>query len=111
MALYEAIEVKGTGDREDYAFEGVEIVRDRNGNVSEILVKEGYAGSRYEYVRVQETPDLEDEILPGISGEGVWTMKAVLREDTPVLFYDLCAAFSDSDRLPDGAEEAVEGVL
>ena len=89
MALYEAIEVKGTGDKEDYTFEGVEIVRDRNGNVSEILVKEGYAGSRYEYVRVQETSDLEDEILPGISGEGVWTMKAVLREDTPVLFYDL----------------------
>ena len=45
MALYEAIEVKETGDTEDAAFEGVEVIRDKNGNVKSITVKERYAGA------------------------------------------------------------------
>ena len=64
MALYEAIEVKETGDTEDAAFEGVEVIRDKNGNVKSITVKERYAGSRYEYVRTEGSGE-EESLLPG----------------------------------------------
>lgn len=74
MALFEAIEVRPSGDSEDYAFEGVEIERDRNGNVRDIVVSEDAAG---ETLRLLETED------------GVWSFKEVKRGDTSVLFYDL----------------------
>lgn len=48
LALFEAIEVRPGGDRDDYAFEGVEVLRDRNGNVVSIRVKKEYAGERME---------------------------------------------------------------
>ena len=51
LALYDAIRVETTGDSEDYAFEGVEVTRDRNGNVTDIVVKEGYAGEKLEFSR------------------------------------------------------------
>lgn len=73
LALYDAIRVRATGDTEDFAFEGVEVSRDRNGNVTEILVKEGYAGEKTEFT--QEN--------------GVWYARTIQRKDTPVLFYDL----------------------
>lgn len=73
MALYEAIELRAGGDREDYTFEGVEVNRDRNGNVTEILVKEGVAGQRTEFVQ----------------RNGRWKVQTTERKDTPVLFYDL----------------------
>ena len=78
MALYEAIEVKETGDTEDAAFEGVEVIRDKNGNVKSITVKERYAGSRYEYVRTEGSGE-EESLLPGLIGDGTWTMKEIPR--------------------------------
>ena len=38
MTLYDAIEVKQNGDSEDYQFDGVNVERDRYGNVSNIDV-------------------------------------------------------------------------
>ncbi|MCI8453481.1 MAG: LPXTG cell wall anchor domain-containing protein [Lachnospiraceae bacterium] len=73
MALYEAIEVRAGGDGEDYTFEGVEVNRDRNGNVKEILVKEGFAGQKTEFLQ----------------RDGRWKVRTTERKDTPVLFYDL----------------------
>lgn len=49
LALYDAIRVNQTGDSQDHAFEGVEVTRDRNGNVTDIVVKEGYAGEKLEF--------------------------------------------------------------
>lgn len=74
LALYDAIEIHSSGDTQDFAMEGVTVERDRNGNVSSILVKKGYAGERTEFARDQE---------------GVWSARTVTREDTQVLFYDL----------------------
>ena len=73
MALYEAIEVRPSGDREDYAFEGLEIIRNRNGTVLDAIVKEGYAGKTVRFCK-------EDE---------EWKVKEEERKDTSVLFYDL----------------------
>ena len=82
LALYDAIKIRKTGDSEDYAFEGVEVSRDRNGNVTDIVVKEGYAGEKLEFARERTSGG---EIL----GEGNWEIRTVERADTPVLFYDL----------------------
>lgn len=74
LALYDAIEVRRSGDSADYAFEGVKVVRDRNGNVKNITVEEGYAGEKTEFIQ---------------SEEGFWTAETIKRKETPVLFYDL----------------------
>lgn len=82
LALYDAIRVKRTGDSQDHAFEGVEITRDRNGNVTDIVVKEGHAGEKLEFSRRK----VSEEESPG---EKIWEIRTVKRKDTPVLFYDL----------------------
>jgi hypothetical protein len=74
MALYEAIELLPSGDSGDFSFEGAEVTRDRNGNVSSIILKEGYAGEKTELVKKED---------------GTWTYETVYRGDTPVLFYDI----------------------
>lgn len=74
LALYDAIEVRLTGDTQDYALEGVNVERDRNGNVCSIVVKEGYGGSKLEFVQ---------------KNDGIWGVERIYRKDTPVLFYDL----------------------
>lgn len=74
MALYDAIEIRKNGDSEDYGFEGVNVSRDRNGNVTDITVEKGYAGEKAELV---------------LSEDGIWKAETIEREDTSVLFYDL----------------------
>ena len=74
MALFEAIEIRPSGDTGDHRMEGVEVQRDRNGNVLDIRVKKGYAGSALRFKK--------DE-------EDCWTLQEEKREDTSVLFYDL----------------------
>ena len=82
LALYDAIRVNQTGDSQDHAFEGVEVTRDRNGNVTDIVVKEGYAGEKLEFSWDRASVD-------EMRGEDTWEIKTVKRRDTPVLFYDL----------------------
>ena len=74
MALFEAIEIQKSGDTEDFAWKGMEVARDRNGNVTSIIAKEGYAGEK---LTLQKSED------------GDWNLQTVMRTDTPVLFYDL----------------------
>ena len=98
MTLYDAIEVKQNGDSEDYQFDGVNVERDRYGNVSNIYVQKGFAGTRLRFVLDKTDAagdglndyqnytfdDQEDD-----TGTGTWTYKTVEREDTDILFYDL----------------------
>lgn len=74
MALFEAIEVRPSGDTGDHRMEGVEIQRDRNGNVLDIQVKKGYAGSAFRLKK---------------DDNGRWSLQEEKRDDTSVLFYDL----------------------
>ncbi len=74
MALFEAIEVRPSGDMGDHRMEGVEIQRDRNGNVLDIQVKKGYAGSAFRLKK---------------DDNGRWSLQEEKRDDTSVLFYDL----------------------
>lgn len=98
LTLYDAIEVKTNGNSEDYHYDGVNVVRDRFGNVENIYVQKGYAGRKICYVLDKTDPDsdgLEEDRKylwsqqEDDTGTGVWTIKTVEREDTDILFYDL----------------------
>lgn len=98
MTLYDAIEVKPSGDREDYQYDGVNIERDRYGNVTRMYVQKGYAGNKIRYVLDKTDPDSTGEEddknytyddQEDDKGAGTWTSKTVEREDTDILFYDL----------------------
>lgn len=95
MTLFEAIELTPSGDREDYAYEGLEIERSATGNISRMYIKQGHAGSSIEFVReVQESGDSDVSTC--------WTAKTVERDDTDILYYDL-------DHLDIFAEEDAAG--
>ncbi len=88
LTLFDAVSVRDSGDREDHAFDGVTVTRDRTGNVTDISVREGYAGERTEFLFDEE--------------ENVWHAGTIERTDTPVLFYDLGGldvTFTDSSGL------------
>lgn len=85
MALYDAIEVKESGDSGDCGYDGVEVVRDRNNNVQSIQVLKGYSGTSIEFIRKED----EKGSLNGEPGEGTWTYRTVERGDTDILFYSL----------------------
>ncbi len=98
LTLYDAIEIKKNGNQEDYRYDGVNVVRDSFGNVSNIYVQKGYAGQKVCYVLDKTDPEsdgLEDyknytwNDATDDTGSGVWTVKTVEREDTDILFYDL----------------------
>lgn len=98
MTLYDAIEVKPSGDQEDYQFLGLQIERDSNGNINRMYVQKGYAGNAVKFVRDKSDPaeaDPEDyrhytyEDQEDDRGEGVWICKTVERDDTDILYYDL----------------------
>ncbi len=73
LTLYDAIEVKPGQDSEDFAYTGVEVVRDRNSNVTGMYVHSIYAGYKIEFVEK----------------DGVWDYQSIRRPDTDILFYDL----------------------
>lgn len=85
MALYDAIEIRENGDSEDYGYDGVEVVRDRNNNVQSIQVLKGYAGNTVEFIK-KEDPEGS---LKGETGAGTWTYETIDRENTDILFYSL----------------------
>lgn len=85
MALYDAIEVKESGDSGDYGYDGVEVIRDRNNNVQSIQVLKGYSGTSIEFIREED----EEGSLNGEPGEGTWTYRTIERGDTDILFYSL----------------------
>lgn len=98
MTLYDAVEVRLNGDSEDYKYDGVNVERDRYGNVKNISIRKGYAGTAIQYVLDKTAPGgiNEDDYKnytydqqEDDKGAGTWTYKTVEREDTDILFYDL----------------------
>jgi hypothetical protein len=85
MALYDAIEIKESGDSGDYGYDGVEVVRDRNNNVQSIQVLKGYSGTSIEFIREED----EEGSLNGEPGEGTWAYRTIERGNTDILFYSL----------------------
>jgi uncharacterized surface anchored protein len=53
MTLYEGLELKPSGNREDHGYEGLVVERNLAGNVTRMYVRKGYAGSRTEFLNVQ----------------------------------------------------------
>ena len=99
MTLFDAIELTPSGDREDFAYEGLVIERNNTNNITSMFVKQGYAGKKTELVK--ETDGDGNAILTdyvtGIDENGtpvtekgyVWTEGTVERPDTDILYYDL----------------------
>ena len=99
MTLFDAIELTPSGDREDFAYEGLVIERNGTNNITSMFIKQGYAGKKTELVK--ETDGDGNAILTdyvtGIDENGtpvtekgyVWTEGTVDRPDTDILYYDL----------------------
>ena len=83
MVLYEGLELKPSGDKEDYGFEGLVVERGSAGAVTRMYVKEGYAGTRIEF------SDSREEARQKEGVPGVWDGIIVERSDTDILYYDL----------------------
>lgn len=99
MTLFDALELKASGDREDHAYEGLVIERSSTGNVSRMYVKEGYAGEKTEFVREKDEDGKEITVRyqagvdrhqnPVYADGHVWSGVTVQRGDTDILYYDL----------------------
>lgn len=93
LTLYDAIPVNRNGDSQDYAYDGIVVERDRNSNVTRMYVKQGYAGSKTEFVRKTDTAEdmgTDIDTATGSGGQdGIWTYQTVRRPDTDILYYDL----------------------
>lgn len=99
MTLFEALELKPSGDTEDCAYKGLVVERDGASNVTRMYVKEGFAGTYTDFVK--ETDEAGKEIITswqtGVDEAGkpltkrgnVWTAKTLERPDTDILYYDL----------------------
>ena len=119
MTLYEGLELKPSGDKEDHGYEGLVVERSPSGNVTRMYVREGYAGTRTEFLNTREdreqavTGDLREAIdqervdkwkkivekrknavensVENQQGivDGIWDGVMVERPDTDILYYDL----------------------
>lgn len=86
MTLHEGVQIGKSGDSQDYAYSGVVVERSRDGTVTNMYVKKGYAGLAMNYVMEGRE---EETARPSSSGHGTWTATVIQRGDTPILFYDL----------------------
>ena len=77
MTLYEGLELKPSGDKGDYTYEGLVIQRAMDQTVTRMYVQKGWAGTRTEFL-----PETRE-------GTVIWTSRQVEREDTDILYYDL----------------------
>ena len=91
LTLYDAILIKQNGDSQDYAYDGIVVERDRNSNVTRMYVRQGYAGSKTEFIRKTDAAeDMGTDAGTGYGGQdGIWTYQTVRRPDTDILYYDL----------------------
>lgn len=99
MTLFDAIELKPSGDTEDLFYEGLEVRRNINGNVKEMIVKKGYAGQKTELVKEKDDKgkELLTDYITGFDSNGnpvkekgyVWKEGVAERPDTEILYYDL----------------------
>jgi len=88
MTLYEGLELRPSGDKEDHGFEGLVVERSAAGNVTRMYVKKGYAGERTEFLNtgteIEESIGIHKETV-----DGTWDAVVVERPDTDILYYDL----------------------
>lgn len=99
LTMFDAIELKPSGDTQDHAFEGLTINRSDNGNVQEMFVKKGYAGTKVEMVKEKDENGKEilTDYVVGVDKDGkpitqkgyIWGADTVERPDTDILYYDL----------------------
>lgn len=99
LTLYDAIELTPSGDSEDFAFKGLTVERDPSGNVTRMLVRQGYAGEKTELVKeVDENGetiltdyvvDVAEDGTPVTAKGYVWKEGTVKRPDTEILYYGL----------------------
>lgn len=115
MTLFDAIEIFRMPDlTEDDRFAGVVVKRNGDGDVTDVYVRKGYAGTKIEYVKEKTDPEkismdadtddhrhanLDNQVLIDDNytyqdeinekGEATWIAKTIQREDTPILFYSL----------------------
>lgn len=87
MTLYEGLELKPSGDTEDYGFDGLVVERSFNGNVTRMYVKRGYAGTHTEFL--DTSSDSQAGNNQSGTGDGTWDAVTVERPDTDILYYDL----------------------
>ena len=99
LTMFDAIELKPSGDTQDHAFEGLTINRSDNGNVQEMFVKKGYAGTKVDMVKEKDENGKEilTDYVVGVDKDGkpitqkgyIWGADTVERPDTDILYYDL----------------------
>lgn len=99
LTLFDAIELTPSGDREDYAYEGVQIERNQTGNITRMFVKKGYAGKKTELIKEKDADGNEvlSDYVVGFDRQGkeitkkgyTWKEGVVERPDTDILYYDL----------------------
>lgn len=87
MTLYEGLELKSSGDKEDYGFNGLVVERSFNGNVTRMYVKKGYAGTHTEFLNTSS--NAQNGNNQSSITDGIWDAVAVERPDTDILYYDL----------------------
>lgn len=86
LTLYDAVQIARSGDSQDFAFEGVNVERDRNSNVTGMYVRKGYAGKKTLYTMERKEEEAKG---PGAVGNGIWTAAEIERGNTPILYFDL----------------------
>lgn len=99
MTLFDALELKKSGDTEDHAYEGLVIERSNTNNVSRMYIKEGYAGEKVDFVREkgEDGGEIITRYQTGVDQYGdpvyadgfVWSAMTLKRHDTDILYYDL----------------------
>ena len=99
MTLFDAMSITPSGDSQDFAYEGLVICRDDAGHVERMYVKEGYGGTKTEFLPEQDEngrlytvswPAGVDRYGEIIQADGnVWDSVTVMRPDTDILYYDL----------------------
>lgn len=99
MTLYDALELKPTGDTQDHAYNGLTIERNRTNNITRMYVKEGFAGEKVEFVKETDEAGNESQVTvqagvdknqnPIMESGAIWTAETVQRLDTDILYFDL----------------------
>lgn len=99
LTMFDAIELKPSGDTQDHAFEGLTVNRSDNGNVQEMFVQKGYAGTKVDMVKEKDENGKEilTDYVVGVDKDGkpitqkgyIWGADTVERPDTDILYYDL----------------------
>lgn len=99
MTLFDALALTPGGDTQDHAYEGLVVERSDTNNVTRMYVKQGYAGTKTEFIK--ETDENGQELVtdyqagvdkdgsPVIARGNIWSASTMERPNTDILYYDL----------------------